>query len=97
MDRKAPQSVGDVLRDILEQTLLQQRMDELKAADHWPAIVGPQMAGQTSRPLVKNGIMQIGVPNASLRNELHMHRSALRDAFNAFIGKEIIKELKFTS
>lgn len=97
MERNKPQSVGDVLRDLLEETSLQNRMDELKAADLWRKVAGKQLADLTSRPNVKNGVMSIGVPNASLRNELHMNRSQLKDIINKTIGKEIITEIKFTS
>lgn len=97
MERHAPQSVGDVLRDILEETSLQQRIDELKAAEMWKHIVGKNMAEETGRPNVRNGVMQIGVRNASLRNELNMHRSQLREMINNTIGKDIIKEIRFTS
>ncbi|MCH5233552.1 MAG: DUF721 domain-containing protein [Muribaculaceae bacterium] len=97
MQRYTPQSVGDVLRDLLEETSLQDRMDELKAADLWPKIAGRGIADLTSRPNVKNGVMSIGVPNASLRNELHMNRSRLMKVINDTLGKNIITEIRFTS
>lgn len=97
MERQAPQSLGEVLRRLLEETSLQDRMDELKAAGLWQNVVGKALAAQCSKPLVKNGVMQIGVPNASLRNELQMNRSSLRALINKSIGKEIITEIKFTS
>lgn len=97
MKRYSPESVGDVLRNLLEETSLQNRMDELRAADIWPAIVGEGLASLTSRPLVKNGVMSIGVPNASLRNELHMSRSRLVGIINKNLGKDVISEIRFTS
>ena len=97
MQRHDPQSVGDVLRDLLEETSLQKRMEELKAADIWSKIVGKHLSELTSRPNVKDGVMSVGVPNASLRNELHMNRSRLKEIINKDLGKEIIKEIKFTS
>lgn len=97
MERHSPQSVGDVLRNLLEETSLQNRMDELKAASLWSRIVGPDIASQSGKPFVKNGLMQIGVPNASLRNELRINRSKLIHIINQHIGKEIITEIRFTS
>lgn len=97
MERYSPQSVADVLRDLLEETSLQSRIDELKAVDLWKDIVGKDIAEKTSKPFVRNGLMQVGVPNASLRNELHIQRSALRDLINKYIGKETIREIRFTS
>lgn len=97
MQRHTPQSIGDVLRNLLEETSLQNRMDELKAVDLWKDIVGKGIAELTHRPSVKNGVMSVGVPNASLRNELMMSRSSLKEIINKKIGKEIITEIKFTS
>ena len=97
MQRKTPQSVGDVLRNLLEETALQTRMDELKAADLWTQIAGANIASQTRRPTVKNSVMSIGVPNAALRHELLMNRSLLLSLINKNFGKEIISEIRFTS
>ena len=97
MQRHTPQSVGDVLRNLLEETSLQNRMDELHAATLWSKIAGAQLASQTRHPRVKAGVMTIGVPNAALRNELLMNRSRLREIINRTIGKEIISEIRFTS
>ena len=97
MQRHTPESVGDVLRNFLEQTSLQNRMDELKAADLWKSVVGEALTALTSKPLVKNGVMSVGVANASLRNELLMNRTSLRKIINNRMGKEIISEIKFTS
>lgn len=97
MKRYDPQPVGDVLRSLLEETSLQSRMDELKAVSLWPSIVGEELAGLCRKPVVKKGVMQVGVPNASLRNELHMNRSRLREIINRTLGKDIITEIKFIS
>ena len=97
MERRTPQSVGEVLRNLLEETSLQGRIDELKAAEMWSKIVGKDIAGKSSKPFVKNGVMQIGVPNASLRHELYINRSRLIELINQTLGKEIIKEIRFTT
>lgn len=97
MKRHNPESVGDILRDLLQETSLQGRIDELKAIDLWPRIVGREIADLAGKPGVKNGIMAIGIPNASLRHELHMNRSSIRDLINQTLGKEIIHDIRFTS
>ena len=97
MERKIPQSVGEVLRSVLDETSLQGRMDELKAAELWHRVVGPSIAAQCKKPYVKNGVMTVGVANASLRNDLHLSRSQIISVINDLIGKNIIKEIKFVS
>ena len=97
MERKRPESVGDVLRSLLEETRLQSRMEELRAASLWEKVVGDAIAAECSKPKVKNGVMSIGVRNASLRQELHMSRTGIRALINKHIGKEIITEIRFVS
>ena len=97
MERKEPESVGDVLRALLEESSLTERMEELKAIELWPRVVGEVLARECGYPSVKNGVMRIGVGNASLRHELQMSRSGIIANINSLIGKETIKEIKFVS
>lgn len=97
MERCTPQSVGDVLRNLLEETSLHTRMEELKAASLWPRIAGEELAGLCGKPTVKNGVLTIPVPVASLRQELSMNRSRLKEIFNSNFDKEIINDIRFTS
>lgn len=97
MERIIPQSIGDVLRLAFQENCMQGRLDECKAADHWQALIGADLARKCRRPTVKNGVMTVGVPNAALRNELAMSRSSLRNAINSMIGKVTITEIRFIS
>lgn len=97
MERKKPESVGDVLRSLLDETSLQGRIDELKAAEIWNSVVGPDIAALCKKPSVKNGVMTVGVSNASLRNDLMLSRSQIISVINGIIGKDTIKEIKFIS
>lgn len=97
MQRKDPESVGDVLRNLLNETSLQGRMDELHAVDIWPYVAGETIASECRKPSVKNGIMTVRIPNASLRHELYLNKTRLREIINGLIGKETIKEIRFIS
>lgn len=97
MERKESQSIGDILRLAFQENCMQSRLDECKAVDLWPAIVGPALASQCRRPTVSKGLMTVGVPNAALRNELSMNRSSLVRAINAGLGKQTITDIRFVS
>ncbi|MDE6010434.1 MAG: DUF721 domain-containing protein [Muribaculaceae bacterium] len=97
MDRKDVCSIGDVLRLVIAESNMDSRLDELKAADAWPAIIGEHIASQTLRPYVRNGVMTIRVPDAGLRHELHMTRSALMREFNRLTGRNTITAIRFIS
>lgn len=97
MKRLQAESVGDVLRRALEADGNATRIDELTAASKWPAIVGAHIAARTMLPYVANGTINIRVPDAALRHELSMHRSAFVREFNRLTGKEVIRDIRFTN
>lgn len=97
MERKEPQSIGDVLRDLLDESFLRSRMDELNAVRLWEKVTGREIASRCGKPTVKSGVMTVGVANACLRQELYINRTRLKEIINELIGKETIKEIRFVS
>lgn len=97
MERRESQSIGDILRMALQENSMQERLDERRAVALWPAIVGDSIAAQCKTPMVKEGILTVGIPNAALRHELLMTRTLLKNAINSAIGKETIIDIRFIS
>lgn len=97
MKRTDITSIGDVLRQTLEEHNLTDRLEELKAADLWPRIVGDYIASMTLKPYVSAGTMTIRVPDAALRQELAMNRTGLIREINRLMGKDIITAIRFIS
>lgn len=95
MKRLEPESVGDVLRQALQSQGLTDRLYETRAIALWPTIVGEEIASQTSRPSVTDGVMTIHVRTAPLRQELNMSRSGLIKIINDMLGRATIRELYF--
>lgn len=90
-------SIGDVLRKALAENHLTGHLEELKAVEMWPAVVGEHIASQTMSPYVRKGIMTVRVADATLRHELSMSRSLIIRELNRLAGSEAIKELRFMS
>lgn len=97
MERKESQSIGDILRLAFQENCMQDHLDERRAVKLWASVVGEGISGQCRRPEVSSGVMTVGVGNASLRHELAMNRSRIRNAINSMLGKEIITEIRFIS
>lgn len=95
MKRIDPESVGDVLRQAIEESDLDQQMAEYRAAAAWPLIVGSHLAALTGKPRPCRGILTISVRSSALRQELSMQRSRLIKLLNEAAGSEAIKEIKF--
>ena len=97
MERKEPQSMGDILRLAFQENCMQDHLDERRAIQIWGGVIGAETAGLCTRPEVSNGVMTIGVPNASLRHELSMNRTLLIQEINRQLGKSVIHNIRFVS
>lgn len=97
MQRLEPTPIGDILRLAIQDSQMSRHFDELRAADFWPHIVGPEIADRCLRPYINGGRMSIRVPDAALRQELTMNRSGIMREFNRLAGKEVVRELRFNS
>ena len=95
MERRDAVTIGDVLRECLEKSSMQGRLDEVRACEVFSAVVGRELASLCARPYMKGGLMTIGVPNASLRSELNMRRGGIRKAINVVLGKDVVREIVF--
>ena len=95
MKRLEPESVGDVLRQTLQQQGMTDRIYETRAINVWPAIVGEEIAALTSRPMIFKGVMTVHVRTASLRQELNMNRSMLKRIINETLQREVVADLRF--
>lgn len=96
MRRTSFETVGDVLRKIIDEANLGNKLDELRAAEIWPGIIGPDLASRCMKPCVNKGIMTIRVNDAALRNELNMHRSAIMRTINTRLGRDVLSDLRFS-
>lgn len=97
MERKDFTTVGDVLRECLAQSQMQGRLDEVRACEAWGAVLGPVITSQCRRPVMNRGVMTVSIPNAALRQELHMRRSDIARAVNEAIGKDIVRDIRLTT
>lgn len=88
-------TVGDVLRECIEKSSMQERLDEVRACEAFSIVVGSHIASMCGRPWMRNGVMTIGTPNASLRSELNMSRRRIVKGINEIMGKDVVKDLMF--
>lgn len=95
MERKETQTIGDVLRECLEKSRMQDRLDEVRACDMFELVVGESLAALCRRPTIRAGVMTIITSNASLRSDLNMRRSVIARRINELLDKEIVKNLIF--
>lgn len=96
MKRQEPESVGDILRLTLQESNMTPKLDECRAVELWPSVMG-NIADLCGRPIVRNGVMTVSVRAAPLRHELTMIRSRLVKSLNKAVGRDAITEIRFIS
>lgn len=97
MKRVSSQHIADVLRECVEAEGLDDGLKRSAAVETWGAMVGDAINSQCGRPFFRGEVLMVRVPSAGLRNELMMRRSQLIAAINRFVGKEVVREIRYIS
>lgn len=85
--------IGDLIKEFYEQHRGSEYLDEVKAINSWPKVVGPFIASHTIDLSIKNHVLFVRVDSDALRNELNYSKSLLLKNLNNLLGKEILTEI----
>lgn len=85
--------IGDLIKEFYEQHRGSDYLDEVKAINSWPKVVGPFIASHTIDLSIKNHVLFVRVDSDALRNELNYSKSLLLKNLNNLLGKEILTEI----
>ena len=85
--------LGDLIKEFYEQHRGTDYLDEMKAINSWPKVVGPFIATHTIDLSIKNGVLYVRVDSDALRSELSYSKSLLMKNLNEMVGKEILEEI----
>ena len=86
-------SLGDAIKEFLDQYKHSGKIREAEIANAWPAVMGHNIAKLTLNVFYKRGKLIVQLKTPALRQELMMHRSAITKALNKHLGASCIKEL----
>ena len=93
MQRRNEQSIGEILRQYLKATQLENVVFQQRIADLWQETVGEVITRETDRISMQNGCLYISLKSPSLRTEIMMRRSAIARVLNEKLGEDIIKSV----
>ena len=85
--------LGDLIKEFYELHRGAGYLDEQRAIQAWPQVVGPFIASHTIDLYIKNGVLYARVDSDALRNELTYSKSLLMKNLNERVGKEVVKEI----
>jgi len=89
----APTQLKDVLGDVVARFGLDRALDDYRIWQAWDEVVGPTIARNAQPQKLSANRLVIAVRNAGWMQELTMLRRDLCDRLNAWMGREVIKEI----
>jgi len=87
--------LGSVIDKYLTKEEFGAKLKKFSLFNHWPEIVGRDIAKKTIPQKIFKDMLYIKVTNATWASELGMMKQQLIEKINGFIGEETIKDLKF--
>ena len=91
MQKRNEQSIGEILREYLKITQLENVVFADRIADIWQEALGEEIAKETDRIFLQNGYLFVNLKSPSLKTELMMRRTMIAQRLNEKLGNEIIK------
>ena len=85
--------LGDLIKEFYELHKGSDYLDEQKAIQCWPNVVGPFIASHTIDLSIKEGRLFVRVDSDALRSELSYSKSLLMKSLNEMVGREVITEI----
>ncbi len=86
-------SLGDALKQFLNQSRIKHSIQSLQIEDHWEKIMGPTISKYTDKIEIRKNTLFIYTTVAPLKNELVFQKKLIAERINESFGEEIVKEV----
>jgi predicted nucleic acid-binding Zn ribbon protein len=95
MIRKNTQSLRDVLKQVVKDQNLENKLYETRVINAFPEVVGRGISAHTKNLYVKDEVLYVQIDSSVVRNELRLMRQSLISRLNENLGKNVIKDIIF--
>lgn len=93
MQKRNEQSIGEILRQYLKITQIDNVVYADRIAKVWQECLGDEITKETERIFFNNGHLFVNLKSPSLKVQLMMSRSMIAHRLNEKIGSDIIKSV----
>ena len=87
------QSVGDVLKQFMQENRLQTGMDKIDVRDAWKSLMGNGVNNYTRDIMLKGTTLYVELTSAVLREELSLGKSKIVSMLNEELKREVVKDI----
>jgi predicted nucleic acid-binding Zn ribbon protein len=89
--------LGSILRSLISDLHIQDKLDQYKIFNHWEEIVGKEIAKNAKPERIKDMTLYLLCRSPIWANELNLLSQSILAKINAFAGKDLIKDIKVKS
>ncbi|MFO8087833.1 MAG: DUF721 domain-containing protein [Bacteroidales bacterium] len=87
------QSLGDVVRQVIDYYRLGARLDEINIGRIWDKNMGAMIARHTNNVYLHDKVLIIELDSAALRSELSYGKEKIKQMINKEMGREAVEEV----
>jgi len=95
MRRSNVQSLGEVIREYVQGTSIEQKLKEVDVVQSWEELLGKTIAHYTRNVSLKNKTLFVEISSSVVKNELFMMREEIRRKLNEKAGEELVSKIIF--
>lgn len=95
MRKTNTQSLAEVIRQLLKEQHLDDKLNDRHIIDAWPVVLGPNISQYTTSLSVRNQMLYVSLSSAVLRHELFLSKQEILSALNRHVGVEVIRDIVF--
>ena len=96
MRKSNTESLGNILKQFVQENRLERKLSEVDIIDSWQEIMGRTVASYTRDLRITNGILFVRTSSPILRNELLMMKSEIIRRMNEHAGSPVIHQIIFS-
>ena len=85
--------VGDIIRKLMKNPKLSEKLDMLNVLDAWEEIIGAPISKYITDQKIYKGILYVKLKSAVVRNELSYKKSDFISQINQKVGKKLITDI----
>ena len=96
MRKDNTRNIGEILRELMKNPKLSNKLDELDALDLWKELIGDKLDKYILDVKIYRGILYVKLNSSALKNELYYEKTDLINRINQNLQKDIVKDIVFT-
>ncbi len=95
MRKKNTESLRDVLKQVLKENRMDEKLYENRVVQSWGEVLGENIMQYTSKISISNNVLYVTLTSSVLRHELFLSREKIKDSLNRHVGASVVREIIF--